>query len=109
MRQQRIIGTQRILIAVALGPMTFLLHIFGLRHGVLSVQMSVREEKEKQRRPFVSVFANCQVPVNTVNTFNTAVGAEHLGAWFTASAKEGWMQNQDQTRSMAIFQFSVQD
>ena len=62
--------------------------------------MSVREEKEKQRRPFVSVLANCKVPVNTVNT---AVGAEHLGAWFTASAKEGWMQNQDQTGPMAIF------
>ena len=62
--------------------------------------MSVREEKEKQRRPFVSVLANCQVPVNTVNT---AVVAEHLGAWFTASAKEGWMQNQDQTGPMAIF------
>ena len=43
----------------------FLLQIFGLRHSVLSVQMSVREEKEKQRRPFVSVVANCQLPVNT--------------------------------------------
>ena len=86
--------------------MTFLLQLFGLRHSVLSVQMSVREEKEKQRRPFVSVLANCQVPVNTVNTFNTvntAVVAEHLGAWFTASAKEGWIQNQDQTGPMAIF------
>ena len=45
--------------------MTLLLRVFGLRHIVLSVQMSVREEKEKQRRPFVSVVANCQLPVNT--------------------------------------------
>ena len=65
MRQQRIIGTQRILIAAALGPMIFLPQVFGLRHSVLSVQMSVREEKEKQRRPFVPVVANCQLPVNT--------------------------------------------
>ena len=47
------------------GADDFLLQIFGLRHSVLSVQMSVREEKEKQRRPFVSVVANCQLPVNT--------------------------------------------
>ena len=65
--------------------MTFLLQIFGLRHSVLSVQMSVRAEKEYQRCPFVAVVANCQLPVT--DSVNTAAGAEHLGACLVYSQR----------------------
>ena len=59
------------------------------------------------RRKKSSVVHLC-LSSQTVSCLSTLL-LEHLGAWFTASVKEGWMQNQDQTRPMAIFQFTVQD